>query len=82
MPVLPQYSLEGKTAILYTAGGDEAPFLAQAIAEAGASVFAIARQQNTLDTILDALANTNGGHSGGSGNAGFGECGGECAGRV
>ena len=64
MPVLPQYSLEGKTSILYTAGGDEAPILAQAIVEAGASVFAIARQQITLDAILDALANTNGGHSG------------------
>ena len=64
MPVLPQYTLEGKTAILYTSGGDEAPFLAQAIAEAGASVFAIARRQNTLDAILNVLADSNGRHSG------------------
>ena len=64
MPVLPQYSLEGKTVILYTAGGDEAPFLARAIAEAGAAVFAIARQQNSLDAILDALADINGRHGG------------------
>ena len=55
MPVLTQYSLEGQAAILYTAGGDDAPFLAQALAEAGASVFAIARQRNTLDAVLDAL---------------------------
>lgn len=64
MPVLPQYSLEGKTSILYTAGGDEAPFLARSIAEAGASVFAIARQQNSMDAILDALADGNGRHAG------------------
>ena len=55
MPILPQFSLEGKTAILYTAGGSEAPFLASALAEAGASVFAIARQRDTLDQIMTAL---------------------------
>jgi NAD(P)-dependent dehydrogenase (short-subunit alcohol dehydrogenase family) len=60
MPLLPQYSLEGKTALLYTAGGDEAPFLAQAIAAAGATVFPVARQQNTLDAVLDALAGSDG----------------------
>lgn len=64
MPVLPQYNLEGKTALLYTAGGDEAPFLAQAIAEAGASVFAIARQQNALDAILAPLSASSGAHGG------------------
>ena len=55
MPILPQYSLAGKTAILSTAGGDEAPYLAQALAEAGATAFAIARRQETVDSILDAL---------------------------
>ena len=64
MPVLPQYSLYGKSAILYAAGGDEAPVLAQAIAEAGASVFAIARQRNTLEAVLEALGGNNGIHGG------------------
>lgn len=43
MPVLPEYSLSGKTAILATSGGGEAPFLGQALVEAGASVFTVAR---------------------------------------
>ncbi len=64
MPVLPQYSLAGNAAILYTAGGDEAPFLAQALAEAGASVFAIARQQSGLDAILAAISGNSGRHDG------------------
>ncbi len=64
MPVLPQYNLADKTAILYTAGGDEAPFLAQSLAEAGATVFAIARQQAALDAILAALSGGNGLHCG------------------
>jgi NAD(P)-dependent dehydrogenase (short-subunit alcohol dehydrogenase family) len=55
MPVLPEYDLTGKTAILSTSGGDEAPFLAQALAEAGASVFAIARTQSLLDALVAAL---------------------------
>lgn len=61
MPILEQYSLAGKTAILATAGGPDAPFLAQALAEAGASVFALARRQDLLDPILAALG---GDHSG------------------
>ncbi|KKZ12823.1 MAG: hypothetical protein TQ37_05110 [Candidatus Synechococcus spongiarum 15L] len=64
MPLLPQYSLAGKTAILYSAGGDEAPFLAQALAEAGASVFAICRRQETLDAVSESLSNEPGRHSG------------------
>ncbi|MDE2939125.1 MAG: SDR family oxidoreductase [Chloroflexota bacterium] len=64
MPVLSQYSLEGKTAILYTAGGNDAPFLAQAIAEAGASVFTIARQRNTLDAVQEALGGIQGSRRG------------------
>ena len=61
MPLLEQYSLADKTAILATAGGPDAPCLAQALAEAGASVFAIARRQDLLDPILAALSS---GHSG------------------
>lgn len=64
MPVLPQYNLEGKTAILYTAGGNEAPLLARGIAEAGASVFVIARQQSGLDAISAALSADGGRHGG------------------
>ena len=61
MPLLEQYSLAGKTAILATAGGPDAPFLAQALAEAGASVFALARRQDLLTAVLTALGNN---HSG------------------
>ena len=55
MPVLPEYDLSGKTAILATSGGAEAPFLGQALIEAGASVFAVARTQTLLDAILESL---------------------------
>jgi len=55
MPVLPEYDLTGKTAILATSGGTEAPFLGEALAEAGARVFAIARTQSLLDALLEAL---------------------------
>ena len=62
MPVLPEFSLSGKVAVLHTAGGDEAPLLAQALAEAGATVFAVARTQSLLDSVLAALGE--GPHSG------------------
>lgn len=55
MPVLPEYSLSGKTAILATSGGGEAPFLAQALVEAGASVFTVARTRALLDAVLKSL---------------------------
>ena len=55
MPVLPEFSLSGRIAVLATAGGDQAPWLAQALAEAGASVFAVARRQPHLDAIMEAL---------------------------
>ena len=55
MPVLPEYDLTGKTAILSTSGGAEAPFLAQALAEAGASIFAVARTQSLLDALMASL---------------------------
>jgi NAD(P)-dependent dehydrogenase (short-subunit alcohol dehydrogenase family) len=64
MPVLAEYNLAGRVAILATAGGGEAPFLAQALAEAGASVFAVARRQSLLEPVLDALASYPGTHGG------------------
>ena len=55
MPVLPEYGLSGQVALFATSGGDEAPFLAGVLAEAGASVFAVARTQRLLDAVLGAL---------------------------
>ena len=65
MPVLSEYDLSGQVAILATSGGDEGPFLAQALAEAGASVFAIARHQAGLDAVLSALPAGSPSHSSG-----------------
>ena len=55
MPVLPEYGLSGQVAIFATSGGDEAPFLAGALSEAGARVFAVARTQALLDPVMAAL---------------------------
>ena len=55
MPVLPEYGLTGQVAIFATSGGDEGPFLASALAEAGASVFTVARTQRLLDAVLASL---------------------------
>ncbi len=55
MPVLPEYGLSGQVAIFATSGGDEAPFLAGALAESGATVFAVARTQRLLDAVMAAL---------------------------
>lgn len=55
MPIIPEYSLSGQVAVLATSGGDEAAFLAQGLAEAGATTFTIARRQETLDAVLAAL---------------------------
>ena len=55
MPVLPEYGLSGRVAVFATSGGDEAPFLAGALAEAGAAVFAVARSQRLLDAVIGAL---------------------------
>ncbi len=64
MPVLSEYSLSGKVAILATAGGDQAPYLAQALAEAGASVFTVARRQALLDRVLEMLDSSSPAHGG------------------
>ena len=55
MSVLPEYDLTGKTAILATSGGREAPFLAQALVEAGSSVFVVARTQALWDAVSASL---------------------------
>ena len=55
MPVLPEFSLSGRVAVFATAGGDEGPLLALALAEAGASVFVVARTQELLDKTLAGL---------------------------
>ena len=55
MPLLPEYNLSGKVAILATTGGDQAPHLALALSEAGASVFTVARRQPYLTDVLQAL---------------------------
>ena len=61
MPVLPEYGLSGRVALFATAGGAEAPFLAAALAEAGAEVFVAARTQRLLDAALAALPGGSGG---------------------
>ena len=59
MPVLHEFNLSGKVAILYVAGGDQAPVLAQALSEAEASVFVVARQRKLLDSVLSGLGGVN-----------------------
>jgi NAD(P)-dependent dehydrogenase (short-subunit alcohol dehydrogenase family) len=73
MPILDEYSLSGRVAILSTAGGDQAPVLAQALAEAGASVFTVARRQQLLDPVLAALAGSRGDHGGVAADIGAGD---------
>ena len=52
MPVLSEYDLSDKIAILATSGGEEAPQLTAALLEAGASVFTIARNVAQFEDIL------------------------------
>ena len=55
-----EFSLAGHTAIVASAGGDETPFLAAALAEAGAAVFAVARHQSAADAITEAVTAVSG----------------------
>lgn len=55
-----EFSLTGHTAIVASAGGEESPFLAAALAEAGAAVFAVARRQSAADAIADAVTTVSG----------------------
>lgn len=56
MPLPAEYSLAGHTAIVASAGGDEGPLLAAALAEAGAAVFAVARHAAGAEAIRAAVA--------------------------
>ena len=60
MPLPAEYSLAGHTAIVASAGGDEAPHLAAALAEAGAAVFAVARHADGAEAIRGAVAGVTG----------------------
>ena len=51
-----EFDLTGHTAIVASAGGDETPALAAALAEAGASVFAVARHPDATDAIRGAVS--------------------------
>ena len=60
MPLPAEYSLAGHTAIVASAGGDEAPHLAASLAEAGATVFAVARHADVTEAIRAAVAGVTG----------------------
>ena len=51
-----EYNLAGRTAIVASAGGRETPHLAAALAEAGASVFAVARSAAAAAAIREAVS--------------------------
>ena len=55
-----EYSLAGQTAIVASAGGEETPHLAAALAEAGAAVFAVARRDESAEAIRSAVADATG----------------------
>jgi NAD(P)-dependent dehydrogenase (short-subunit alcohol dehydrogenase family) len=50
-----EFDLSGHTAIVASAGGDETPHIAAALAEAGAAVFAVARHAGSTDAIRAAV---------------------------
>ena len=56
MTIPAEFSLDGQTAIVASAGGDETPHLAAALAEAGADVFAVARHAEAMDAIRAAVS--------------------------
>ena len=55
MTIPAEFDLSGQTAIVASAGGDETPQLAAALAEAGAAVFAVARHPEARDAIRAAV---------------------------
>ena len=60
MPILSEFDLSGRVAIFHTAGGEEGPGLASALAEAGASVFAVGRREGLVEPILAGLGGSAG----------------------
>ena len=63
-----EYSLAGSTAIVASSGGYETPMLAAALAEAGATVFAVARHPDATEAIRASISAVSGietsGHTG------------------
>ena len=57
MPVLPEYSLEGKVAFVAGEGDGITPVLAGVLAEAGAKVFIMAPHQPVVEEGMWAVAN-------------------------
>lgn len=60
MPVLPEYSLEGKVAFVAGAGDGITPVLVGALAEAGAKVFIMATSQSVVEDGMWTVANLDG----------------------
>ncbi len=56
MPVLPEFSLQGKVAMIAGMGGDSTAILADALSEAGARVFIMARPQPVVEVGLGLIA--------------------------
>lgn len=65
MPVLSEYSLDGKVAFIAGEGDDSTPALAEALAEAGARVFIMAPHYPVVEGSMRAVARL-GGHALGS----------------
>ena len=55
MPILEEYSLKGKVALIAGDGAGSTPTLAEALAEAGAKVFLMAQSQSILDQALETI---------------------------
>ena len=55
MPIPKQFSLKNRTAMFYVAGGEEAPRLARALSEAGATLFVVSRREATNKAVLSEL---------------------------
>ena len=60
MAIPAEFDLTGHTAIVASAGGAETPLLAVALAEAGATVFAVARNTAAVDAIRAAVSSAAG----------------------
>ena len=63
MAIPAEFDLTGYTAIAASAGGAETPLLAAALAEAGATVFAVARYDAAVDAIRAAVSAVTGGET-------------------
>ena len=55
MPIPEEFSLKNRTAMFYVSGGEEAPRLARALSEAGATLFIVSRREVTNKAVLSEL---------------------------